>query len=492
MTSVSLYRKNLKLLAIWICLLLPAGWLHAQHEHWTSFTVQNSEIGGNTILAIVPDAKNNLWVGTNLGLCRLSGRTWTDYAMFNTKLKDQFVNCLTVDANGSLWIGTDDYGVIEFDGTRWTEYSQETRKHNMKFIRDIVIDKRGNRWIGVTLGGLVKFDNRGEWSKFTAKDSELLSDFILCIDIDAANKKWIGTNDGLCVFDDNRWTTYTTRNSKMPSDIVPAVVVDNNNVKWIGTLEGLCRYDEGRWEVFTPSNSMLPVGQINDMAFDANGALWIATTKGVAVFDGKNSWKVYNTANSGLSGNVVQKLAVDARGCKWFGTDFHGLDRFAAHGIQGRITDGSGRPCPDVMLKYGEETVATDRDGFYYIEVPNNANVTIVPDGKGTFEPEQRSVSGVKGFVFGQDFVYSTGMVAKGNSSERVTVNPYLEQGYVTITFESPVAEVKFVDAQGNTVRTIAQYKSGDRITVTRMPRIKYTLYVTTKMGQKSIEFNLR
>ncbi len=492
MTSASMQKRNNIAFIILFMLTIGIGPAKAQHEHWTSFTVQNSEIGGNSILAIVPDSKNNLWVGTNLGLCRLTGRTWTDYAMFNTKLKDQFVNCLNVDANGSLWIGTDDYGVIEFDGTHWTEYTQETRKHSMKFIRDIVVDRKGNKWIGVTLGGLVKFDNRGEWTKYTSKDSELLSDFILCMDIDAGNKKWIGTNDGLCVFDDYQWTAYTTVNTKMPSDIVPAIIIDENNVKWIGTLEGLCRYDEGNWEVFTPSNSELPSGHINDLAFDANGALWIATPKGVAVFDGKSNWRVYNTSNSGMSGDVVQKLAIDGRGCKWFGTDFHGLDRFAAHGIQGRITDENGSPCPDIMVKYGEETVTTDRNGYYYIEVPNNANVTIVPEGKGTFAPAQRSASSVNGFLFGMDFTYSTGMVAKGNSTERVTVNPFLEQGYVTITFESPVAEVKFVDAEGKTVRTLPQYKSGDRITVTRMPRIKYTVYITTKMGEKSIEFNLR
>lgn len=472
-----------------IALLLVAQVAQSQNN-WTVYNVANSDIGGNTILALEADAKNNLWVGTNLGLCRLSGRTWTDYSQFNNKLKDQFVNCLTVDGNGVLWIGTDDFGVIEFDGTRWTEHTQQTRQLSMKFIRDIVIDRRGTRWIGVTLGGLVKFDTRGEWTKYMAKESGLLSDFILSIAIDAQNNKWIGTNDGLCVFDGNSWTSYTTRNSKIASDIVPSIAIDKENVKWVGTLGGLCRYDGNEWKIYSQRNSPLPSNQINGLAFDDTGALWIATDKGIAVFDGKSSWQVYDKNNSSLPSLVIQNLTIDSRGNKWFGTDFNGLVRFAAHGIKGRIADEQGNGKAGVEIVCGSQNTTTDNDGYYYIEVPTNATLKLQPQDIAC-EPAERSLTAVNGFLFGQDFTVSRAAVAQAGPG-RVIVTPYLEDGYVTISFDSPTAEVEFVDAKGNTARKIAQYKNGGRITITKLHKGAYTIYVRTDKGERTVQFTLK
>ena len=481
--------KHTSLFISLFLLLFPLG-AHAQY--WVTFNMKNSELNGNTILALATDQKDTRWVGTNLGLCRLKGKTWTDFAMFNEKLKNQFVNCLMVDPKGNLWIGTDDYGVIKFDGSKWTEHTKETKSMNLKFIRDIAVDNNDVKWIGVTLGGLVKFDNKN-WTKYTQSNSGLLSDFILCVTIDAKNNKWIGTNDGLCVFDDNRWTGYTTSNSGLPHNICPAVLVDKQNVKWIATLGGLCRFDGREWKVYNKTNSPLPSNQINDIAFDPSGALWIATDNGIAVFDLDKGWVVFNKSNTPLPGKVFQNIAIDPQGNKWFGTDFYGLVRFSGQGIAGRIADEKGNPREGVTLTCGTKTAVTDADGRYYIEAATGASGEVIPSMEGfEFQPARISFSAINAFRFNQNFTISSGMVAKGNSSERVMVNPFLAEGYITITMESPVAEIEFVDASGKSIRTIPQYKNGNRITISKMPKSNYTLYIRTAKGEKSLKFNLR
>lgn len=484
-------RTTLKRIFMSLLLTIGVG-VSAGAQTWLTFNVKNSEIGGNTILALATDKKNNKWVGTNLGLCRYSGKTWMDYSMFNEKLKDQFVNCLTVDSKGTLWIGTDDYGVIEFNGSKWTEYTQQTKQMNMKFIREITIDRNDVKWIGVTLGGLVKYDGT-DWTKYTASNSGLLSDFILCVTIDQRNNKWIGTNDGLCVFDNNKWTSYTTKNSGLPHNIVPSVVVDKNNVKWIGTLSGLCRFDGENWTIYNKLNSPLPSNQINDLCFDAAGMLWIATDEGVAVFDCQKNWRVFTPKNSPLPGKVVQNIAIDGQGIKWFGTDFHGLVRFTGQGIQGRIADEKGVARAGVTVSCGDKSTVTDENGIYYLEVATGTGGVLRPQLEGfTFVPEQADLTNVTSFTFNKDFVISSGMVASGNSAEKVMVNPFLADGYITITMESPVAEVEFVDQDGNSIRTIPAYKNGARITISKMPKAKYTLYIRTAKGEKSLKFNLK
>jgi len=465
--------------------------LGAAAQNWTTFTMANSELG-NTILAMAADKKNNKWFGTDLGMARLTGKSWTDFAMFNEKLKGQYVNCLTVDANNVLWIGTDDYGVIEFDGSRWTEHKDEMKRLQMKFISKIAIDRNDVKWIGVTLGGVVRYDG-SEWSKFTSSNSELLSDFILCVAIDRRNRKWIGTNDGLSLYDDRSWTSFTTANSPLPDNIVPAVLVDKDDVKWIATLGGLARYDGTSWKIYNTGNSPLPCNQINDLAFDPSGALWMVTDKGVALFDCKDSWKVYTPKNSIIPDDVLRRVMVDRQGSKWFGSALKGLVRFSAQPVMGRVTDDKGNPVAGVSVGDGSTTAVTDDEGYYCLEVATNANVTLTPSADGrTFEPENRKLSAVSGASFHQDFTASSGLVAQGGSAEHVMVNPFLEQGFITISMESPVAEVEFVNSKGVSIRTIPQYKNEARITISRMPKDNYTLYIRTSKGEKSLQFNLK
>jgi len=371
---------------------------------------------------------NLLWAGSYQGLCRLKGNTWTDYAMFNEKLKGQSVNCLMVDKRGILWIGTDDYGVIEWDGTTWQEHSEETRRLKMKFVKEIVIDQDEVVWIGVTLGGVVRYDGR-TWEKYTPEDSELLSDFVLDLAVDRSNRKWITTNAGVSVYNGSRWTDYTPFNSGLPDAIVPAIAIDGNDVKWFGTLSGLARFDGNTWKVWNTKNSPLPNNQVNDIAFDNDGLLWLATNDGVAVFDGVDNWVVFTSKNSKLPAGNTYKVCHDDRGNHWFGNDSRGLSKLSGFTMPAR---SSSSP---------------------------SSNTTAYNDGP---------------------------------SDENVRIQPNLEQGYITLTIESPSAIVTFTNKDGKVVKTVDGYVSGKKIKINKMPKGMYIVGVKTIRGEKKIKFNLK
>ena len=408
--------------------------LTAQNGTWTVYNTKNSDIGGNNISAIAADSKG-AWVGTYQGLCRLNGGSWLDYAMFNEKLKDQSVNCLMTDKRGVVWIGTDDYGVIEFDGTHWTEYATETRRLKMKFIKEITQDNDGVFWIGVTLGGLVRYDGY-TWERYTPEDCGLLSDFVLDLAVDRANRKWITTNAGVSVFNDRRWVSYTVQNSGLPDDIVPAIAIDKNNVKWFGTLNGLANFDGEEWHIWNTANSPLPGNQVNDIAIDNEGMLWIGTNAGAAVFDGVDRWQVFTTKNSPLPAGNIYKISIGRNGDCWFGSDTKGLARL------------SGFKMPER-------------------EVPVAQKPTTQPSGQA--QPAQQ-----------------------GASDERVRINPHLNEGYITITIESPSATVTFTDRNNKVVKTVNNYKNNQKIMINRMPKGMYYVGVLTVRGEKKIKFNLK
>ena len=411
--------------------------------------------------------------------------------MFNKKLKDQFINCIAIDKRGVLWIGTDDYGVFEFNGTHWTEHPKEMQKYNMAVIRDIAVDQDGVVWIGVTLSGLVRCEG-SNWKKFTADANGLKSDFIMDIAIDKDNAKWVATNEGVSKFDGTSWTSYTTANSKLPIGNVPAIAIDRKDVKWIGTISGLCRFDGSDWQIFDTKNSPLPDNQINAICIDSRGAIWMATNKGVAVFNGKDKWQVYNARNSKIPNAAVRCMMIDQKGTKWFGTQGGGLVRFDGYGVKGRVVDEKGKPVAGMSVKCGTRSATTDAEGLYYFELPQDASGEISLATDATVEPTNHTFNNLNGFLFVKDFTVSTAIVAKGNSKEKVVVTPYLAEGYITISLESPTAEVEFVNAKGESVRTIANYKNGAKITIAKMPKAPYTLYIRTVKGEKSLQFNLK
>lgn len=431
-------------LTIAITLLLASA---AMAQKWTNYTTKNSDLTGNNILAVNVDNRGNLWVGTTQGLNSFRNGSWTDYSDFNEKLKNQFVNCLLSEGN-TLWIGTDDYGVIEFNGNRWYEHNEETRRLNMKYIRDIAVDHAGTKWIGVTLSGFVSYDGVN-WNKYTANDSELLSDFILCVVVDNRDRKWIGTNDGLCVFDGNRWTSYTTKNSKIAHNIVLSIAIDKQNVKWIGTLEGLCRFDGENWKIYHTDNSPIPGNQVNDLAFDKEGHLWMATDGGVAVFDCNDRWDTFRGGDK-LPRCMYQNIAIDRSGNIWFGTDEKGLYCLSDYTMaQPALAENNETPRPDDLAAASEPT-----------------------PGKGSKADKPKAEA--------------------PEAEDRIKLTPNLEEGYLTITMNAPEAQVTFLNAKGEKVRSVPRYINGSHINISKMKKGTYTVKVKSKNGTRTAKFTLK
>ena len=56
--------------------------------------------------------------------------------------------------------------------------------------------------------------------------------------------RWFGTETGLARLSDTTWTHFTAENSPLPSDTVTALLYDFNQNLWIGTVNGLAVYNE--------------------------------------------------------------------------------------------------------------------------------------------------------------------------------------------------------------------------------------------------------
>jgi len=125
---------------------------------------------------------------------------------------------------------------------------------------------------------------------------------VLCVTEDLSGKIWLGTNKGLVVFYSPS-TILTSNNidgqpvkvidgefvqSLLENEIINSIKVDGANRKWIGTSNGVWLFSEdGTQQIhyFNTTNSPLLSNKINDIAINKNtGEVYFATDNGIVSY----------------------------------------------------------------------------------------------------------------------------------------------------------------------------------------------------------------
>jgi len=151
-----------------------------------------------------------------------------------------------------------------------------------------------------TKGGLVKWDlSTKEYTIITTADglpSNILTDVI----VDGENRLWVGSREGLGMFNGNSWKIYGISNG-LPSPEINDLSVDKSGILWIGTADGAASFERGSFKLLAEKGS--PGRKIiNCIYFDRGSNIWIGTEKSGIYFTMDGVWN--NSGKSkGLSGN---------------------------------------------------------------------------------------------------------------------------------------------------------------------------------------------
>ena len=128
---------------------------------------------------------------------------------------------MTEDNNGEVWCGTTEGLFVVTDPSEWFE--RDFTFHQIKRNRDdgsgladyflsgvsvtcIFVDAANRKWIGTESDGiyLVSPDGQETIHHFTESNSPLISNYIRCIAINPSNGRvYIGTDLGLCSYEEN-------------------------------------------------------------------------------------------------------------------------------------------------------------------------------------------------------------------------------------------------------------------------------------------------
>ena len=224
------------------------------------------------------DKDGNLWIinrGKDIVKVLKKNNEWISLNYKDIENKKVMVKPL-FDSRGWLWITSLDNGAGLFcaklkntpfdasdDETRtwWQSFTnQDGTTYEVYQVPAICEDKNGEIWIGTNIGLFVidnheEFFNNGIFKqiKIPRNDDTGLADYLMngiyikAMDIDAANRKWIGTLDnGVMLISEDGLETihhFTTENSPLPSNYIESIAINHKTGEvFIGTDKGIASY----------------------------------------------------------------------------------------------------------------------------------------------------------------------------------------------------------------------------------------------------------
>jgi len=315
-----------------------------------NYTSENSEIGHNIVQSLIIDHSENLWIGTLQGISKtdLKKKKFRIYRKSNSPnsldLQGNVIASLYKDDAGTLWVGNWGQGLnLVNRSTGKVEHFSTLQTGNHKisndFIHAIFQDTDHRIWLG-TRDGILIFDKARNqffpWYEYFR--NPILPTFnhvrIYMIIEDRDCNYWIGTQNGLYKINLKKprveiFQKELDESHQLSSNLVYNVLEDSDGLIWIGTVGGLDKYNPVTQKIkhFRKEEKGLSDDFIITLCEDHKGRIWIGTDIYVNVFDKKDSTFTYYSQEHGLPNNRIFEIIKDVNHDLWVATG-KGLCKF--------------------------------------------------------------------------------------------------------------------------------------------------------------------
>src|SRR6202048_818849 len=324
---------------------------------------------GAQVEAILEDRDGTVWVSTEDYLLRFRATTQGQVGTAIT-LPETFLSGPLQDRSGSIWFTTDSR-VLRLDpsnpqdppreiakGKFWLSedtngdiwltrpdgltrpvnegqiFSRPDMERKTLDVNTVLRDSNGNTWIGTVGQGLARLQAGSghgmKMEKYSQFDG-LSAARVWCFLEDREHNMWVGTQNGLNRFRDEKVTTLTRREG-LVSDNIDALAAGPDGSIWASTSMGILRINGEHRDLYLKGTEIL------GLHVDRKNILWAGTNRGIARMDG-GTWR-YLPIPAGIQLTAVTAITGDDEHGLWFVDTRKGLYRW----MSGRITDFSEEP----------------------------------------------------------------------------------------------------------------------------------------------------
>lgn len=378
----------------------------------------------------------------------------------------------------------------------WTLYNEQNSDLPNNTVRVLAVDQLNRKWIGTDYG-LAMF-NDTVWTVFNIQNSPLTDNTIRALHVDANNSIWVGTmSGGLYHFDGSSWTNYNKNNSGIPDNYVRSITTDSMGRKWIGTVEGLALYDDLNWRVWTTFNSDLFSNNISAIIFDGGNRVTAGSVNGGIAVMIDTVMTVYCRNNSsGIPDNSVLQIAIDSSGHYWFASPAAGV--FVDWGnLNWQIYNqaNSGMPVSASTCIFIDENdvqfIGTEQNGMVKRTLPDNWEYYTVSNSS-------LADNGIYALIKDNNGLLWIGTHQSGLQSLKMaptaTVQAYDRFGF----YPNPVSDLLFIETDEiiNAVKVFdlngsicLVELSGNMLDVSKLPDGTYIIELATETALKRAVF---
>jgi signal transduction histidine kinase/ligand-binding sensor domain-containing protein len=260
----------------------------------------------NTALNLFEDVENNIWIGTQAGMLRLSKTPVQTVALPDAG--DYDAETVYQDHNGDLWIAA--ANLFRFHDGKAAQVHLPGISGVR--VRNVFRDSDGALWVGTEGRGV--FRQKGaRLTHYMTKDG-LVNNFVRVFLEGRDKSVWIATDEGVSRWYGGRFTNYQERDGLCYFS-TRSLAEDHSGDIWIGTDRGISRLHEGRF-VADQVTEGLKNEKIWAIQEDSDGGLWFGTRTG-----GLYRWRFgklsHYTIAQGLASNSIYELLDDRKGNFW-------------------------------------------------------------------------------------------------------------------------------------------------------------------------------
>lgn len=251
-------------------------------------TTTHPGLANNNVSSILVTKEGNVWAAGDFGASFYNGTAWTTYKTVDGLGSSRVTN-ISEMKNGDIWF-SDFNGATHYDGTVFTAYRAAD---GLPFggTEDVLEADNGGIILATGLGGVAVF-NGTDFEMVTEEDG-LVSDNTTALLKDKDGNIWVGTSDGISVFDDTmKWMTNHTRMYTMPKpdtlNPVEDLAMDSEGNIWSGiyvdylvTVGGVAKFDGSAWTDYDEEEGV--VGPtIRAITVDEKDNIWVTTSSGIS------------------------------------------------------------------------------------------------------------------------------------------------------------------------------------------------------------------
>jgi len=243
------------------------------HYDETNSSLQRSVGNEVSIVGMGFDQNNNLWLSNNktekpIKLLTNEG-DWHAFKPNFSLPSSTFTEILVTELYNQVWVVVDRKGILVYDygqdvtatgDDRYVFLDQNSGSGNLpnEQVYAMAEDKLGQIWVGTTEGigiyfcpnSLFEPEGCDAYIPIVQNDAFagplLESDVVNCIKIDNADRKWIGTGNGVWLLskDGNEVIhRFTTENSPLPANEIKDIAINQQSGEvFIGTSKGIVSY----------------------------------------------------------------------------------------------------------------------------------------------------------------------------------------------------------------------------------------------------------